>query len=133
LIVTDNGGLKSARYETINVVPAPTLHVGDLDGTSSLQQSSWTAIVTIAVHNSNHGPLANARVAGRWLDTGDDVACITNADGRCTVTRMRIRKMTTSVGFSLSSVTLEGFVSAPAEHHDPDGDSNGRWIAIARP
>jgi PKD repeat protein len=66
LTVTDNGSATGTQVQSVTVVPPPTMHVGDLDRASTLQQNSWTATVTITVHTSSHGPLANAAVSGAW-------------------------------------------------------------------
>ncbi|HEX9366624.1 MAG TPA: PKD domain-containing protein, partial [Vicinamibacterales bacterium] len=65
LTVTDNGAGTGTTSQGVTVAP-PEMHVGDLDRASTNQQGSWTATVTITVHTSSHGPLANAAVSGAW-------------------------------------------------------------------
>jgi len=131
LTVTDNGAATGSQVQSITVV-APTMHVGDLDRASTMQQNSWTATVTITVHNSSHGALANAVVSAAWSG-GSTGSCTTNASGRCAVSRTGIPKSTGSVSFTVTNVALGTFVYKPASNHDPDGDSNGTTIGVAKP
>jgi len=113
-------------------VALPEMHVGDLDRASTSQQGSWTATVTITVHNSSHGPLANAAVSGTW-NGGSTGSCTTNASGQCAVSRTGIPRSTGSVSFTVTNVALGTFVYKPASNHDPDGDSNGTTISVIKP
>jgi PKD repeat protein len=131
LNVTDNGSATGTQVQSVTVV-APTLHVGDLDRASTIQQNAWTATVTITVHTSSHGPLANAVVSAAWSG-GSTASCTTNANGRCTLSRTGISKSTASVSFTVTNVALGTFVYTPASNHDPDGDSNGTTIGVAKP
>src|SRR5262249_2661613 len=45
LLIADNSGATGTRSDTVTV--AAHAHVGDLDGASTSQRSTWTAIVTI--------------------------------------------------------------------------------------
>ena len=63
LLVTDNGGATGTRTMTVTVIP-PSIHIGDLDGTSMSNGPIWTATVTITVHDGAHVPVANAVVSG---------------------------------------------------------------------
>jgi PKD repeat protein len=131
LTVTDNGAATSTQAQSVTVVP-PDMHVGDLDRASTSQQNSWTAIVTITVHNSSHGPLANAAVSGAW-NGGSTGSCTTNASGQCAVSRAGIPRSTGSVSFTVTNVALGIYVYKPAGNHDPDGDSNGTTISLIKP
>ncbi len=70
LTVTDNANQTSYAIQMVTVVapPPPTVHVGDLDGSSTAAQKSWTANVTIWVHTENHGGAAGVTVSGVWDD-----------------------------------------------------------------
>ena len=131
LTVTDNGSAIGTQVQSVTVV-APTLHVGDLDRASTIQQNAWTATVTITVHTSSHGPLANAVVSAAWSG-GSTGSCTTSASGRCAVSRSGIPKNTGSVTLTVTNVVLGTFVYKPASNHDPDGDSNGTTISVAKP
>jgi hypothetical protein len=131
LTVTDNGSATGTQVQSVTVV-APTLHVGDLDRASTIQQNAWTAAVTITVHSSSHGPLSNAVVSVTWSG-GSTSSCTTNASGRCAVSRSGIPKSTASVSFTVTNVVLGTFAYNPASNHDPDGDSNGTNISVAKP
>jgi len=107
------------------------MHVGDLDGASTIQQNTWTATVTITVHTSSHGPIANAAVSGGWND-GSTGSCTTNASGQCAISKPGIPKKTGSANFTVTNVALGTRVYDPSANHDPDGDSNGSIISIPR-
>jgi hypothetical protein len=131
LTVTDNGSATGTQVQSVTVVP-PSMHVGDLDRASTMQQNSWTATVTVTVHTSSHGPLANAVVNATWSG-GSTASCTTNASGRCAVSRTGIPKSTGSVSVTVTNVVLGTFVYKPASNHEPDGDSNGTTISVAKP
>ena len=131
LTVTDNAAATSTQTQSVTVAP-PEMHVGDLDRASTSQQNSWTAIVTITVHNSSHGPLANAAVSGAW-NGGSTGSCTTNASGQCAVSRAGIPRSTGSVSFTVTNVAMGIYVYKPASNHDPDGDSNGTTISLIKP
>ena len=130
LIVTDNGGAKSTLVQGVTVVP-PEIHAGDLDGARTIQSTKWTAIVTITIHDSNHGLVANAAVSGSWND-GSTGSCTTNANGQCAVSRSGILKTKTSVSFSVTNVAQATLVYRPADNHDPDSDSNGTTVTVTK-
>ena len=87
LTVTDNAAATSMQAQSVTVVP-PNMHVGDLDGASTTQQNAWTATVTVTIHTSSHGLLANAAVSGAWNDGGTS-SCTTNADIRLNDSNLR--------------------------------------------
>ena len=124
---TDRGSETGSYSETIEVVTP--MHIGDLDAAGTATTGTWSATVAITVHTSNHAALANARVSGLWND-GTTALCTTGTDGRCTVSKNRIRKATTSVSFNVINVELGGCAYASGENHDPDGDSNGRFVVV---
>jgi PKD repeat protein len=131
LTVTDNGAATGTQAQGVTAAP-PDIHVGDLDGSRTNQQNTWTAGVTITIHDSSHSPLANAVVSGTWND-GSTGSCITNASGQCAASRSGILKKTNSVSFTVTNVARAAFVYKPADNHDPDGDSNGTTVGVTRP
>ena len=131
LLITDNSGATGTRSE--NVTVAAHAHVGDLDGASTNQRSTWTAIVTITVHNSNHLPVANATVNGSWSGGGGIGACATNGGGQCAVARSTISKSNASATFTVATITHATLTYASTGNHDPDSDSNGTTITVKRP
>jgi alkaline phosphatase len=122
-----------APTDTPTNTPEPlVVHVSDLDGSSSVQKKSWSANVTITVHDANHAAVSNATVGGAWSGTrvsGSD-SCTTGAGGQCTVTKANLKLTTTGVTFTVSGVTKAGYVYAAAANHDPDGDSTGTLIVV---
>jgi serine protease AprX len=112
--------------------PPSTMHVGDLDGSSDwVTASRWRARATVEVHDGSHSPVEGATVTGSW--TGKTtVSCVTNANGRCSLTK-RYAKKKASVTFTVTQVQASGLSYVSADNHDPDGDSTGTSITIARP
>jgi len=128
LTVTDNAG--GSGFQDGNVTVSPTMHIGDLDRASTNQQSTWTALVTITVHDRNHGPVADATVSGSW-SIGGTGSCSTDAWGQCLVSRSTIARKTQSVMFTIVNVTNPMFLYRSVDNHDPDGDSNGTSVTVS--
>jgi PKD repeat protein len=125
---TDRRSGTGSSSETIEVLTR--MHTGDLDGAGAATTGTWSTTVAITVHTSNHTSLANARVSGLWND-GTTGLSTTGTDSRCTVSKNRIRKETTSVSFNVINVEPGACAYASGENHDPDGDSNGRFVVVA--
>ena len=106
------------------------MHVGDLDGTRSVSKRSWSAKVTITVHDAFHAPVSGAVVTGSW-SLGGSASCTTGTTGACTITASKIPTSATSVAFIVGKVTKAG-ATYTAGNHDPDGDSNGTSITIRK-
>jgi PKD repeat protein len=131
LSVTDDAAATNSQTQSLTVV-RPEMHVGDLDGVSTSTQNTWTAIVSVVIHDRSHGGVANATVTGSWND-GSTASCTTSTSGQCVVSRSGIPKKTNSASFSVTNVTRSPFVYAPAADHDPDGSSSGRTVSVIRP
>jgi hypothetical protein len=114
------------------VCQAPTLHVGDLDRSTSGTSRNWTARVTIRVHDGGHALVPGAYVTGSW-STGGSGACTTSASGDCTISRSGLKKNRSSTTFTVTGVSAAGATYDAGQNHDPDGDSNGSSITVPRP
>jgi PKD repeat protein len=98
LTVTDDKGAIDQESKNISVT-GPTTdpagpHVGDLAGSGQNNGSTWTAVVTITVHDANL-PVDQFSVTGSWEDAGTGSGgCETTigSNGQCTVTLPGIRK-----------------------------------------
>jgi hypothetical protein len=113
--------------------PSGTAHIGDLDGSATSQGQTWTASVTVTAHDATHGLLSGASVSGSWTGGATGTAsCTTGASGTCTLTKPSIRKKFAKETFTVSGVSYTGLTYQAAFNHDPDGDSNGTTITIAR-
>jgi hypothetical protein len=110
---------------------ATAVHIGDLDGTRSATKKSWSAKVTITVHDASHKPVAGAVVSGSW-SPGGSVSCTTGTKGTCTASSSGIPLTTASVTFSVIGVAKSGSTYDPAGNHDPEGSSDGTVITIGR-
>jgi hypothetical protein len=114
--------------------PPSSLHVGDLDATSASQGArKWKTSVTIRVHDGSHAAVASATVTGSWNSgaTGSG-SCTTGSNGACAVTKNNIPGQTGSVTFSVTGVTHATLTYDQTANHDPDGDSSGTAITVAR-
>jgi hypothetical protein len=103
--------------------------VADLDGSSVLLDSkgNWEATVTITVHNTDGIPFENATVAGSWGN------CTTDGSGQCTLTSGLLRKNKSTTTFTVDDVARDLYTYTPASNTDPDGDSDGTTIIVAKP
>jgi len=129
LTVTDNGG--GTGTQSKSTVIQAFLHVGDLDRTITNKGATWTATVAITAHDGSHNPVSNATVSGSWSNGGTG-SCTTSGSGQCAVSKS-IAKSTSSVTFTVVSVTHPTMTYNAPENHDPDGDSNGTVITLSRP
>ena len=110
---------------------APAMHVGDLDGSRSVTKKSWTAKVTILVHDAAEKPVSGAVVTGIWNAT-TPASCTTATAGTCTVTLSKIPSATTDVTFTVAGVAKAGATYSPLTNHDPDSDSNGSAVTVRK-
>ncbi len=121
--------------DTSNVVAPPSdAHIGDLDAGGSKQGRTWTATVTIRVHDGADNPLSGATVSGNWGSPVNGASsCTTGASGSCQVSASGIRNRDKSVRWTVSNVTHATLGYDPGANHDPDGDSNGTTITVSKP
>ena len=127
LTVVDDAGLQATTQSTITVQPG-SLHIGDLDGTSTQGARGWSiASVTVVVHDGGHRPVPSAYVVGRW-SSGDLGACYTEAAGQCT---MSTSLKGTGASFTIQTIELAAHVYG-GPNHDPESDSNGTSITIRK-
>src|SRR3989449_627676 len=123
---------------TVNAPAGPnTMHVGNLDATTSSSGNRWSATVEITVHDENHNLLNGATVVGHWSQLGTNSNTCTTGDlggnGTCVVVFPSLRRSVTSVNMTVVSITLAGRTYVRTDNHDPDGDSNGTTIKVNRP
>ena len=134
--VADATGASAPVTVSVTVTAPASVHIADLDGSSSIQNKAWTARVTIQVHNGSHGSVAGAIVTGTWGGAIiRSASCTTTSTGTCTVQLSRLSRATVaSVTFTITNVTFSGSVYQPAANHDLDvTDSNGTTIQVNRP
>ena len=129
LEVSDDLGATATTGRTFTVT-TPQMHVGDLDASVATQHGPSTAAVTIAVHNSNHDPLASATVTATWND-GAPASCTTTLSGSCVISRS-INPSKKTLSLRVASIAIAPFAYAASSNHDPDGDSDGTAITIVR-
>ncbi|GAA1761258.1 Ig-like domain-containing protein [Kocuria aegyptia] len=126
---TDLAGVTVAN----NDVAADSMHVGDLDGTTQAQKNRWTATVVTTVVDNTGAPVAGATVQGTWSADGTTGSCQTAADGTCAMSSPSTSRTTSSMSFTVGSLTHPTALSYVATGNtDPDGDSDGTTITVTR-
>lgn len=110
-----------------------TMHVGDLDGSTTTAGRNWKAAVTITIHDANHNRVSSASVTGAWSDGyAGTASCTTDAAGQCSVSTGAM-KSASPVTFTVTGVSRDGLTYEPGSNHDPDGDSDGTTVSVNRP
>jgi subtilisin family serine protease len=111
-----------------------TVHMDDLDGSSISVKRRWNATVDILVHDVTEAPVAGANVSGLWSNGArGSGSCVTDTSGRCEITKTKLKNRVTSVTFTVSDIAHDSATYEPADNHDPDADSDGTTITVARP
>ncbi|HEV8304757.1 MAG TPA: CARDB domain-containing protein [Gemmatimonadales bacterium] len=136
--LSDDNASNDFAVTTVTVTaPSLGVHIGDLDGRSSNDGSTWSATVEITVHDGNHNPINGATVTGSWNLSGLNSNTCTTGDlggtGTCIVLFPGLRKRIGTVIFTVQNVTMPGQVYQSALNHDVDGSSNGTWINVTKP
>ena len=133
--ISDGRGGAATATVRVTIVPK-TLHVGDLDGSSvSTSGRRWRATVRITVVDAAGAAVSGATVTGAWSQgaTGSSSA-VTNASGVATVQMSNLSRLSTpSVRFSVAGIAHPALSYRAARNQDPEGDSNGTSIVVARP
>ena len=137
--LTDDNAANNAASTTsqVAVIDVSEIHIGDLDGWSQNDGTSWSATVEITAHDVNHQPLNGVTIVGNWSISGLNANQCTTGDlggnGTCIVFFPGIRKNTKFVTFTLTSVTMAGRTYVSGQNHDPDGSSNGSSQRVNKP
>jgi subtilisin family serine protease len=127
------GGEAYSNTATATTSGAPQLHIGDLDGSTATSKNTWTASVTITVHDASHAIAQGATVSGNWSGGfSGSASCTTTSGGTCKVTTGNLNKSKTSATFTVTNVTASGASYVSSSNHDPDTDSNGTTITVAK-
>lgn len=130
-----NEGISSVVTVTVE---STTHHVGDLDGESyKLTRGRWAASVSVLVHDAQDTALAEATVTGIFtLPDGSTIArsCTTLSGSRvCFVESGPLPRNVSRVTFTVTDVSHGSSSYESGANHDPDGDSDGTTITIAKP
>jgi hypothetical protein len=121
------------RTVTVDNIPDPTVHVGDLDGSRTVTTKNWKATVTVTVHDGSHAAVSGAVVSISWSGGASGSAtCTTDATGKCSVSTGNINLRKTSVTFTVTNVSKAGSVYSSTTNHDPEPDSNGTTITVVK-
>lgn len=131
----DNAG-NDSRTTSVTLEAPPSgdgsMHVGDLDGNRTSQGRTWTAIVTVLVHDALHAPVPGVTVTGAFSSgASGSRSCTTGSTGSCTIAKGKLRSG--SITFTVGNATGSGLTYASAANHDIDSGTNGTTITVARP
>jgi subtilisin family serine protease len=134
-----NDGTVDSNVATVTITVNPvssggTMHVGDLDGATSLKGKSgkWEAVVTVTIHDGSDDPVVNASVTATW--SGGKSGTVTGTTGTNGTVSLATGAITgTSVTLTIDEVTHTSLGYESGSNHDPDGDSNGTSITVNRP
>ena len=132
LSCTGDGAPASASV-TLTVTPPPaTIHVGDLDGSSTPgSRNRWTAVVDILVNDNGGQPVSGVVVSAAWTNgTNGSPSCTTGSNGRCTVSKANLKGNLSSVDLTVTGLSNGVNAYAPGDNQDPDGDSDGTVITV---
>lgn len=109
-----------------------TMHTGDLDGIAT-NKASWSAKVTITMHDATDKPLAGVTVGAAWGGGASGTAsCKTGRKGTCVVTSPSVKPGTAEVTLKMLGATLSGYTYDATANHDPDGSSDGTFIVVRK-
>jgi PKD repeat protein len=132
-LTVSDGIASDTQTTTVEVTSEPvvsTLHVGDLDGQSSVvNKKKWAATVFVTVLDESGAPVPNATVEGSW-STGLLSSVTTNADGLATVSSGTVDNGVASVTFTVTNIVHASLGYDPDANTDPDGDSSGTAIVV---
>jgi thermitase len=110
LIWSQYGRLNAYGAVTCAGTPTPPsppsgAHIASLEGSSVVNGPTWTATVTITLHDADHALLANELVTGQWETAGGLIvdSCTTEGDGGCSVSLEGIGRSEKSTLFSVTS------------------------------
>ena len=121
---------------TVTTGPPTLLHVGDLDGKTTINTSTrYTISITVTVHDGNHAPVSGVTVTGNWSGaTTGGVSCKTTTAGTCVLSKGNILRGSGIVTLTMAGLALSPIgVYVPGSNHDPDGDSDGTVISLVGP
>ena len=121
---------------TVTTGPPTLLHVGDLDGKTTVNTSTrYTINITVTVHNAAHGVVSGVTVTGNWSGgTTGGVSCKTTAAGTCVLAKGNILRTGGPVTLTIAGLALSPIgVYQPSANHDPEADSNGTVIVVTAP
>ncbi len=133
---TSDGSLWSPPVTVAITTTTPVLlHVGDLDWTKTTGSTTWTAKVTIRVHDAGEASVSGVTVSGTWSGGATGTAtCKTSSSGVCTIQKGSIPKANTTVTFTVTNLTFTPTgIYTPAANHEPEADSTGTVIVVYGP
>lgn len=117
------------------VKPRGALHIGDLDRRSiRTSPKTWKAVLLITVHDAQEKPVSGVKLYIQWgYGAGGTEICTTNSKGICVISRSKLDAGTSILRLTVTWLSEPGYTYSSTRNHDPDGDSNGFTMLVARP
>jgi hypothetical protein len=136
--VTDSASQTATDMITVTVDSAPaaqSMSVADLDGASSPsgKGGKWSATVTVLVADDLGAPVSGATVSGSWSGGASGGGnCMTDGAGLCSINNGGLKSNASAATLSVTGIAGALSYNASA-NSDPESDSNGTAITIAKP
>jgi hypothetical protein len=120
-----SSSISATKWVGDSALPA-TMSVVDRSGIAYLVGDKWQADITMTVFSDNQMPVAGVTVSGVWA-YGDPASCMTDIDGRCTVTSKTLRSRRDKVKFTVENV------SHPTIVYDVAGNTVDTALRVFQP
>ena len=113
----------------------PSLHIADLDATTSwISSSSWKATITITVRDDQGNLVQNATISGLWTSgLSGSFDCTTTENGQCDLHAGDLPDDEDQLKLEIINVTHAMLYYVDDHNDDPDDDSNGNNMTIEPP
>lgn len=112
----------------------PGLNIGDLDSSASLSRRSWSATVTVRVHDGSEKALSGVTVSASWSGgVSFASSCVTDRKGMCKLSSGSLPNSLASITLSITDAARSGYIYQRTANHDPDGDSDGVSLVVFKP
>jgi hypothetical protein len=112
-----------------------TIHVGDMDAETSGQGQTWSAEITVTIHDQDHNLVDGATVEIEWDGAKNGMESGVTTDGTIIFLTGDLHGVQdgNSVILEVINVSKNGYTYQSTENHDPDGDSDGTTITATQP
>jgi hypothetical protein len=98
-------------FQTAAAGPDAVIFLGGMSADSSVApRGRWDAAVTAGVADTEGRPVSGVVVNGNWSDGANGASsCTTDSSGSCTVTKQSLKNNVSSVVYSVSNLSLDGY------------------------
>ncbi len=109
--VNDDGVTPGITWNfTTDSAPDTSIHVAGLTGWSVPgSRGAWAPTVTVSTADQDAAPAQGVTVQGNWSSGSGDTACVTSADGSCSLTGPSLKKRINNITFEVLSLSKSGY------------------------